>query len=160
MIVVLPIHVQPVQGGDMVMVGAMSLQTCKWWLHMQQQLLLEEEAVAPCIQSWIPSPLPRQALWKTGLCSSHIHSGHSFCNIAFVYHQLQVFGSQLNRKCNWMEDRNNILLVLDLENYNNDKPAITTITQKDESPQNSGNLLASNCLKPVKFRKLVISFEV
>jgi hypothetical protein len=59
-----------------------------------------------------------------------------------------------------MEDRNNILLVLDLENYNNDKPAITTITQKDESPQNSGNLLASNCLKPVKFRKLVISFEV
>jgi hypothetical protein len=35
----------------MVMVGAMSLQTCKWWLHMQQQLLLEEEAVAPCILS-------------------------------------------------------------------------------------------------------------
>jgi hypothetical protein len=34
----------------MVMVGAMSLQTCKWWLPMQQQPLLEEEAVAPCIQ--------------------------------------------------------------------------------------------------------------
>lgn len=48
-----------------------------------------------------------------------------------------------------LENRNNVLLVLDTEHYNSDKPAITTITQWDESPQNSGNLLACNYLKPV-----------
>jgi len=144
MIIVLPTHVQPVQGGDMVMVGATSLQTYKWWLHMQQ-LLLEEEAVAPCIQSWIPSLLPRQALWKTGLCSSHIHSGHNFCNIAFVYPPDILKPTEQEV----MENRNNVLLVLDTENCNNDKPTITAITHWDESLQNSGNLLAGSYLKPV-----------
>jgi hypothetical protein len=48
-----------------------------------------------------------------------------------------------------MGNRNNGLLVLDMENCNSDKPTITTITQWDESPQNSENLLASNCLKTV-----------
>jgi len=47
-----------------------------------------------------------------------------------------------------MENRNNVLLVLDTKNCNNDEPTITTITQWDESPQHSGNLLASNYLKP------------
>jgi hypothetical protein len=48
-----------------------------------------------------------------------------------------------------MENRNNVSLVLDTEHCNSDKPAITNITQCDESPQNSGNLLASNYMKPV-----------
>jgi hypothetical protein len=46
-ITVPPTLVQPVQEGGMVMAGAMSLQTCKWQLYMQQ-LLLEEETVGPC----------------------------------------------------------------------------------------------------------------
>lgn len=75
------------------------------------------------------------------------HSGPNFYNIAFVYYQLQVFWSQLNGK--WWKIEKNVLLVLETENCNKDKPTITAITQWDESPYNSGNLLASNCLKPV-----------
>jgi hypothetical protein len=162
MIVVLPTHVQPVQGGDMVMVDAMSLQTCKWWLPMQQQLLLEEEPVAPCILLWIPSLLPHPALWKTGVSWSHIYSGHNLFNITFVYHQLQVLWSKPKGKQNWMEDTNNVLLVSYLGNFNKNKPAMSTITQWNEWPQNSRNLLVSNCLKPVfvQCRKLVLVFEV
>ena len=61
-----------------------------------------------------------------------------------------------------MENTNNVLLVSDVGNCYNNKPAVTTITQWNESPQNSGNLLVSNCLKPifVQCRKLMLAFEV
>lgn len=128
-ITVLPTLVQPVQEGGMVMAGAMSLQTCKWQLYMQQ-LLLEEEAVAPCSLSWVPSLLPHQALQKTGLCLIHINSD-------FCLHNKLCQWNLYRRKCNWMENENNIYC-----------PELKKLTNNSSEP------------RTIQIRKLMLLLEV